>query len=258
MNARDAMPGGGTLTIEIADVELAEAGEPALAGPSGPMTSMVVTDTGVGMDADTLSHLFEPFFTTKGPGKGTGLGLATVYGIVLQSGGTIEVTSHPGDGSTFTILLPRVERAAVAGETAAPEKATRGGRTGTILVVEDDDGVRSFASRVLKKAGYQVLTAPDGATAINAAQNGPVELVLADVVMPGMSGGAVASKLAETQPGLRVLYMSGHADKGIGQHDVMEPGVDFLAKPFTADGLLDAVESAIARTPVDGASADTP
>ena len=259
VNARDAMPDGGTLTISIADVEPSEASRTtaaenaASAGPllpegsAGPMTSVSVTDTGVGMDEGTLSHLFEPFFTTKGPGKGTGLGLATVYGIVRQSGGTVMATSHLGHGSTLTILLPRVEQTAVERPAIAPARAARGSKTGTILVVEDDSGVRRFATRVLEDAGYRVITTSDGTAAIKAAYGEPVQLLLTDVVMPGMSGREVALRLAKNRPGLRVLYMSGHTDKGIVSDGVLEPGIDLLAKPFTADALLDAVEDALGR-----------
>ena len=195
----------------------------------------------------TLSHLFEPFFTTKGPGKGTGLGLATVYGIVRQSGGAVTATSRLGAGSTFTILLPRVARPAVERPMSAPARAVRSVKSGTILVVEDDSGVRRFATRVLEDAGYRVITTSDGTAAIKAAYGEPVHLLLTDVVMPGMSGREVASRLAKNRPGLRVLYMSGHTDKGIVSDGVLEHGIDLLPKPFTADALLDAVEDALAR-----------
>ena len=245
VNAADAMPDGGTLTIEIADVVITEALGPARAGSVGRMTTLSVTDTGVGMDAETLEHVFEPFFTTKGPGKGTGLGLATVYGIVRQSGGTATARSEPGRGSTFTVCLPCVD-AGTATRLEAPRKAAAGGtRSGTILVVEDDAGVRRFATRVLQAAGYNVLTASGGAAAIETSRQGPVQLLLTDVVMPGMSGREVALKLAAAQPGIRVLYMSGHTDKGIVHDGVLEPDIEFLAKPFTAGALLEAVDKAM-------------
>jgi CheY-like chemotaxis protein len=205
-----------------------------------------VTDTGLGMDAETLDHLFEPFFTTKGPGKGTGLGLATVYGIVRQSGGTVSARSELGHGSTFTVFLPNVAETLGVRPQAGPAEVAPGARTGTILLVEDDSGVRRFAGRVLEAAGYDVLTASGGAGAIEAADGVPVDLVLTDVVMPGMSGREVAAALTASQPGVSILYMSGHTDKGIVHDGVLEPDISFLAKPFTAKALLDAVEAAMA------------
>jgi CheY-like chemotaxis protein len=242
VNARDAMPDGGKLTIETADIETA--------GSASPMTAMSVSDTGMGMDAATMDHLFEPFFTTKGLGKGTGLGLATVYGIVNQSGGTVTAHSQPGHGSTFTVCLPRVAAITAAAEPARPT-ATEGSRLGTILVVEDDTGVRRFVRRVLEAAGYLVLTAPDGATAIEASLGVPLQLLLTDVVMPDMSGRRVAAKLASERPGIRVLYMSGYPDDDIVRHGVLEPDIDLLAKPFTAEALLSAMDKALARGAAD-------
>ncbi len=245
VNAADAMPVGGTLRIEIAGCD----GSQGLSefGPCGPMTSISVTDTGHGMDAETLKHAFEPFFTTKGPGKGTGLGLATVYGIVRQSGGSVSADSRPGVGSTFTVRLPRVAPTAPSGTDAPAVIAAPLARTGTILVVEDDSGVRQFASRVLEVAGYKILTASDGFTAVEVARSHAIDLLLTDVVMPGMSGREVALKLAEARPEIRVLYMSGHTDKGIVHDGVLEPDIDFLAKPFTASALLAAVDDVLAK-----------
>jgi signal transduction histidine kinase/ActR/RegA family two-component response regulator len=242
VNARDAMPEGGKLTIETADIETA--------GSASPMTALSVSDTGMGMDAATMDHLFEPFFTTKGPGKGTGLGLATVYGIVNQSGGTVTAHSQPGHGSTFTVCLPRVAAITAAAEPPRPT-ATEVARLGTILVVEDDTGVRRFVRRVLEAAGYLVLTAPDGATAIEASLGVPLQLLLTDVVMPDMSGRRVAAKLAAQRPGIRVLYMSGYPDDDIVRHGVLEPDIDLLAKPFTAEALLSAIDKALARGAAD-------
>jgi two-component system cell cycle sensor histidine kinase/response regulator CckA len=248
VNARDAMPDGGTLTIEIADNAAAEA--PALPGGTGPIVTLCVTNTGVGMEVDVMDRVFEPFFTTKGPGKGTGLGLSQVYGIVQVSGGTVTARSEPGRGSTFTVCLPRVE-AVAAGPEAPPPTATAGIRTGTILVVEDDAGVRRFASRVLEAAGYSVLTASHGAAAVEVARDVPLQMLLTDVVMPGFSGRYVAARVAAIQPGIPVLYMSGHAEKDIVHDGVLEPGLHFLAKPFTSEGLLAAVDAAVAQTAVD-------
>ena len=239
VNARDAMPDGGKLTIEVAGIERA--------GEIPPLTRISVADTGSGMSAETLDHIFEPFFTTKGPGKGTGLGLSTAYGIVRQSGGTVTASSELGRGSTLTVFLPRVDVAAPVAPEGPHRTATAGKKTGSILVVEDDNGVRRFASRVLEAAGYVVRTASDGATAIEAAAQGPVQVLLTDVVMPGMSGREVALKLAAAQPGIRVLYMSGHTDKGIVRDGVLEPDIDFLAKPFTSEALLAAVDKAMSE-----------
>jgi len=170
-----------------------------------------------------------------------------VYGIVQQSGGTVTVRSEQGRGSTFTVSLPRIDASPTDGPTQPRKDAAAQKRTGTILVVEDDSGVRRFASRVLEAAGYRVLTAADGNTAMEASAHGAVELLLTDVVMPVMSGREVASRLAATQPRIRVLFMSGHTDKGIVRDGVLEPGIDFLAKPFTAESLLSAVSKAMSR-----------
>jgi signal transduction histidine kinase/ActR/RegA family two-component response regulator len=249
VNARDAMPDGGTLTIATADVEMAEAITSVL--PAGPMTALSVTDTGVGMDADTLGHMFEPFFTTKGPDKGTGLGLAMVYGIVHQSNGIVTVSSEPGHGSIFTVLLPRVQALAPAVSEPPRQPEGRASETGTILLVEDDSGVRRFASRILQAAGYHVLTASDGATAIEVSDGEGVQLLLTDVVMPGMSGGDLASRLATIQPGIRVLYMSGYPSKDIVHDNVLGPEIHFIAKPFTAEALLAAVKTVMSQAGKD-------
>ena len=239
VNARDAMPDGGKLTVEVAGIERS--------GEVPPLTSISVTDTGSGMTEETLGHIFEPFFTTKGPGKGTGLGLSTAYGIVRQSGGTVTARSELGRGSTLTVYLPRVDVATSAAPEGPAGSAGAARKTGSILVVEDDNGVRRFASRVLEGAGYAVRTASDGVAAMEAAADGLVQLLLTDVVMPGMSGREVALKLSAAQPGLHVLYMSGHTDKGIVRNGVLEPDIDFLAKPFTSEALLAAVDKAMSE-----------
>ena len=235
VNARDAMPDGGALTIEVAADESA----------SHPMATLSVRDTGVGMDPETLDRIFEPFFTTKDPGMGTGLGLATVYGIVNQSGGTVSALSEPGRGSTFTVQLPCADSSAQLPLPRPGPAVLSGWRTGTILVVEDDAGVRRFASRALEAAGYSVVTAPDGAAAIETARNMTLKLLITDVVMPGLSGREVAQRLAATHLGLRVLYMSGHPDKRIARDGGLDPGIDFLPKPFTTEELLRAVDGAV-------------
>ena len=245
------MPNGGTVTIEVADVEMAEAISPDRPGPAGPMTKLSVSDTGVGMSRATLERLFEPFYTTKDPSKGLGLGLATVYGIVRMSGGKVTACSELGHGSTLAVYLPRVEAAAAATTVPErrPERRARARRTGTILVVEDDNGVRRFAGRVLETAGYTVLAAPNGVAAVELSLEVPVDLLLTDVVMPGMSGRDVAARLTAARPGLKVIYMSGHTDKGIVHDGVLEPGIEFLGKPFSAEALLTAVDSSLTREP---------
>jgi two-component system, cell cycle sensor histidine kinase and response regulator CckA len=252
VNARDAMPDGGTLTIETADVELDEAA--VRAHPSatpGPNAMIAVTDTGTGMAPATLDRLFEPFFTTKGPGKGTGLGLATVYGIVRQSGGAIWAESELGRGSKLTVYLPWVEGATRTspGEPPAAIVDAAGPRTGTILVVEDDDGVRGFATRVLERAGYRVLSAPGGAYALANYGSESVDLLVTDVVMPSMNGREVADRLSARHRNLRVMFMSGHADTTIVKHGVLDPRIRYLPKPFTAQALIGAVGEALAAAP---------
>ena len=248
VNAREAMPDGGRLTIETADIENTDPTDsPSQVGSAGPVTVLSVTDTGVGMNVETMDHLFEPFFTTKVPGKGTGLGLATVYGIVHQSGGTITARSELGRGTTFTVCMPRVAAATVFAAEPPNPAVIEAARSGTILIVEDDNGVRLFASRVLQAAGYHIMTASDGATAIDASAGTLVQLLLTDVVMPDMSGHTLAAKLAASRPSIRVLYMSGYPDSNIVRHGVLEPGIELLPKPFTAEALLAAVENAMAR-----------
>jgi CheY-like chemotaxis protein len=199
------------------------------------------------MDADTQRRVFEPFFTTKEPGKGTGLGLAMVYGIVAQSGGSIRVSSQPGRGTTFKVFLPRVD------EPAAPEppRAERpaGGGCETLLVAEDEDGVRALICEVLRGLGYRVLEAPRPEVAVGmiGAENGPVHLLLTDVVMPGMDGRQLAERLTALQPGLRVLYMSGYTGEAIARHGVLEQGTRLLQKPFTPEVLARTVREALDR-----------
>ncbi|HET6231882.1 MAG TPA: PAS domain S-box protein, partial [Longimicrobiaceae bacterium] len=235
VNARDAMPRGGTVRVETRNETLtaADARRHPFVVP-GPHVLLQVSDDGTGMDDETLSHLFEPFFTTKAQGKGTGLGLSTVYGIVKQSGGAIWVDSEPGRGSTFRIYFPAAgaERA-TPGETA---RASAGPRAcETVLLVEDEPSVRSLARRILERSGYRVLTASDGphALSLSAAHDGPVDLLVTDVVMPGMSGRELAERLVPARPDMRVLYMSGYTDDALLQHGVLQEGVAFLEKPFT-------------------------
>lgn len=243
VNARDAMPQGGRLTIETGRVDVDDAFvEHHFGIRPGPHVLLTVSDTGEGMDEDTLEHIFEPFFTTKAKGKGTGLGLATVYGIVQQSSGNIWVYSEPGQGTTFKIYLPQVDR---AGHRPGRESRQRDGNQGseTILVVEDENTVRLVTVSHLRKAGYDVLEARDGEEAIRvAAEHGePIALVLTDVVMPRMNGPEVLRRLRERFPGIKAVYMSGHADDALAHHGVIEEGLAFLEKPFTRDELTQRV-----------------
>ncbi len=240
VNARDAMPHGGSLTIETANVETTE----------GDSVELRISDTGMGMTDTEREQLFDPFFTTKE--GGTGLGLATVYGIVEQSGGLIEVDSAPGTGSSFRICLPRA--AEQAGPTApardrgAPERGSE-----TILLVEDETVVRQLVAEILQSSGYAVLEAGDGPSALELLRrhNEPIDLLLTDVVMPGMSGPEVAGAVATMRPGTHVLYMSGYTDSAIGHHGVLEPGTAFLQKPFSAEDLTRKVRTLLGRvTPV--------
>jgi len=236
VNARDAMPHGGTLTIETANVTLDEE-YARLHAPvtPGEYVMLAVSDTGVGMDAETQSHIFEPFFTTKGL-KGTGLGLSTVYGIIKQSGGYIWVYSEPGKGTSFRIYLPRVSATgeAIAAEptvaAAKPEQAL-----GTILLVEDESSLRRLARQYLENQGYTVLEASDGAAAIEVsnAHSGPIHLLLTDVIMPGMNGRELAHRLSALRPETKVLYMSGYTENAIVHSGTLEEGITLLQKPFT-------------------------
>jgi two-component system, cell cycle sensor histidine kinase and response regulator CckA len=235
VNARDAMPPGGKLTIETSNVEIDE--DYALQHPStrkGPHVMLSVTDTGCGMDANTKSHMFEPFFTTKEFGKGTGLGLSTVYGIVKQSGGSVWVYSEVGIGSSFKIYLPCVSPELVtAAPSEAPEKIEGGLQT--ILIVEDEVPLLEVTHRSLEAFGYAILAAKTPAEAIRISEThpGPIHLMVTDVIMPGMSGAQLASRLSASRPEMKVLYVSGYTDDTIVRHGVLERGLAFLQKPFS-------------------------
>jgi PAS domain S-box-containing protein len=242
VNARDAMPQGGTITIETQNVELDEnyTSEHAPVVP-GRYVMMGVADNGVGMTADTREHAFDPFFTTKEAGKGTGLGLATVYGIVKQSGGYVWIYSEPAHGTTLKLYFPEVSAAAAFQAVEykpASKEAARGSET--ILLVEDEEAVRGLASRILEKQGYRVLSAQHGREAMDIAtsEDGEIDLVLTDVVMPGMNGRGLVERLAGIRPHMKSLYMSGYTDDDIIRRGFIEPSKSFLQKPFTSEALL--------------------
>lgn len=249
VNARDAMPRGGKLTIETAGVELDEDyAEQHVSVTPGRFIMLAVTDTGVGMDAETKAHIFEPFFTTKEAGKGTGLGLAMVYGIVKQSSGNVWVYSEPGRGTTFKVYLPRVD--APAAEIRRRSVPVRASGNETVLVVEDEDGVRRLAERILRRVGYQVLVAQSGAEALAVCERhaGPIDLLLTDVVMPEMSGRDLAERLIERLPRIAVLYMSGYTDNAIVHHGILDQGTRFIGKPFSAAELTRKVHEVLDET----------
>ncbi len=246
VNARDAMPDGGKLTIETANVDLDDAFAQAHLGSiPGPYVLLAVTDSGTGMDASVRAHLFEPFFTTKEVGKGTGLGLATVYGIVKQSGGYISVYSEPGHGLSFKAYLPRI--ATPADLPPTPQKGGPARGSETVLVVEDEPAVLTLSRRALETQGYVVLAASDAAAALRVVERhgGTIHLLLTDVVMPGLSGRELADRLGAQRPGIRVLYMSGYPGDAVVQHGTLPSGSAFLQKPFSPDGLARKVRDVL-------------
>lgn len=250
LNARDAMPMGGHLTIETANVSLdeGEIDEGGLTARPGEYVMLVISDTGVGMDAATRARVFEPFFTTKPKGKGTGLGLATVYGIIDQSGGSITVDTAPGHGTIIRIYLPVTSAPPMAEEPQAPPKITEG--TETLLLVEDNDSVRTLAAEALRRRGYTVHEARNAEEAIEWFLKAPQKphLLVSDVVMPGISGPNLAARLMQQHPRLKVLYMSGYTDDATEVHGAFFGGVPLLQKPFTPGQLAERVRMALDAT----------
>ena len=241
VNARDAMPEGGRLTIETANVELdkAAAHPPAVLSP-GKYVMLAVTDNGCGMDAETQAHIFEPFFTTKEKGKGTGLGLATVYGIVKQSGGYVWVYTEPGRGTSFKVYLPRIEdEQTVRGRDGKSDARELPRGSETVLLVEDEKGVRELAREYLELTGYTVIAAEDGHTALELAAMhvGPIQLLMTDVVMPGISGRELAGRVKTIRPEIKVLFMSGYTDQAVVHHGILDTDAALLQKPFTMAAL---------------------
>jgi two-component system, cell cycle sensor histidine kinase and response regulator CckA len=247
VNARDAMPRGGKLTFETANVELDEgyASSHAEVVP-GRYVLMAIGDNGAGMDVETLPHIFEPFFTTKEKGKGTGLGLSTVFGIVKQTGGHLSVYSEVGLGTTFKIYLPQVRVAAQEAQAQQARAATVGGKE-TILLVEDEEALCEFAAKVLEGYGYKVLKCKNGEDALRIEQQykEPIDLLLTDVVMPKVSGREVSERLNLLRPKMKVMYMSGYTDDAIVRHGILEAGASFLQKPFTPDSLARKVREVL-------------
>ncbi|MGE0354933.1 MAG: ATP-binding protein [Gemmatimonadales bacterium] len=244
VNARDAMPDGGHLTIETQNVDLDEEyASRHVEATSGSYVMLAITDTGVGIPADVRERIFEPFFTTKPEGEGTGLGLATVYGIVKQSGGTIWVYSEPDRGTTFKVYLPRVTAPAPGSSLAAASPGSAVGGSETVLLVEDDQGVRALTRRILEGNGYTVLEAPrpEEALALGAGYEGPIHLILTDVVMPGMNGVELVRRLRKTRPSIQAVYMSGYTHGTVGTEEIHSTGDLFIQKPFTPAKLLQRI-----------------
>src|SRR5581483_3424411 len=246
VNARDAMPMGGTLIIETENVDVDEgfaATRPEVS--PGRYVSLRVSDTGEGMSEDVLARAFEPFFTTKADGEGTGLGLATVYGIVRQHGGYAQLYSEVGIGTTFTALLPATHGDVGAAGRPADRRRASGGET--VLVVEDEEALREVTRRLLARSGYSVIAAASGKEAIDAVarHDGPVDLVLTDVVMPQMLGRQVAEEIRQLRPGVRVVFMSGYAQPVLGAQGTLEEGMVLLSKPFSEPDLLGKVREAL-------------
>jgi two-component system, cell cycle sensor histidine kinase and response regulator CckA len=248
VNARDAMPDGGLLRIDTANVEIEQ--ESAAARPElvpGPYVRLRASDTGVGMSSDVLVRVFDPFFTTKPPGQGTGLGLATVYGIVQQAGGRAQIYSEPGVGTTFTALFPATEQAPVRSEPRPAPIETRGEET--VLLVEDEDALRQVVQRILTRGGYRVIVASNGPEALGAAErhHGAIDLLLTDVIMPQMPGPQLAEHLQKVRPATQVLFMSGFAAPILDSTDKLKDGMSLIEKPFSGSALLAKIDQVLVR-----------
>jgi CheY-like chemotaxis protein len=247
VNARDAMPQGGALVLETANVDLdAEYVRTHPGARVGRHVRLAVSDTGHGMDAATAARIFEPFFTTKPRGKGTGLGLATVHGIVKQSGGHVDLYTEPGHGTTFKIYLPRVDEPVSTAAEPVAAAAPQGGAE-TIVLVEDEDGLRALVREVLEDGGYRVIDAgtPEEGLAAAKAVAGGVDLLMTDVILPQMRGNELAARVRAACPGVRVLFMSGYTDEAVGQHVVLDESAHFLQKPFALAALLAKVRAVL-------------
>jgi len=242
VNAQDAMPSGGRLTIRTARVAVPE-GEPGKL-KAGDYVELVVQDTGVGMDRETLARVFEPFFTTKASSGGTGLGLSVVYGIVRQSGGQIQVESQPGAGATFRIRLPRVEATPAAARASDPRESIPGGAE-TILFAEDDSAIRILVTRTLEVLGYRVLSATDGLAALEMAarHEGEIDMLLTDVIMPSLGGHELAERLKSAMPNLKIAFVSGYAGDELALRKLGQ--ARFLQKPFTLESLARLVRGVL-------------
>jgi len=246
-NARDAMPGGGVCTVEVS-------------GPTPPtagaMVRLSVADTGVGMDAETAARVWEPFFTTKPRGRGTGLGLSTVHGIITHTGGSVAIDSTPGAGARVLISLPFVDAPASDTALVAPEAAQAGSGGTTILVAEDDDSTRAIVGRILRRGGYRVLLAPDGEQALRTLTTSPerIDMLVTDVIMPALNGRELAGRARELRPRLPILFMSGYPEDELSGVEWLDPSRDFIGKPFSAGELLKRVAAKLASAPIYGAS----
>ena len=247
VNSKDAMQNGGKIIIRTANVSLdGDLPRECSYIQPGPYVMLSVEDNGHGMDKETQSRIFEPFFTTKEKGKGTGLGLSTVYGIIKQSGGYVLAQSEVGRGTTFSIYLPRVEEPAeIAGVTRAAQSATGGSET--VLLVEDEESVRQLVRETLEAKGYKVLEADHGAAALQIASDyhGPIDMLITDVVMPGMSGRELSEQLSASDPDIKILYLSGYTEDAVVHQGVLEPGTSFLQKPFTLQALARKVREVL-------------
>jgi CheY-like chemotaxis protein len=256
VNARDAMPSGGTLTIETINTTLDDSycGSHLRVEP-GEYVLLAVTDTGIGMDQETQVHIFEPFFTTKEVGKGTGLGLATVYGIVQQSGGTISVYSEIGHGTTFKAYLRRAVATTALPTPEVAESDARGPRHGesTVLLVEDDESLGKLTATILKRHGYRVITAQSAAEALELciSENGAIDVVLSDLIMPQMSGQQLAEEIRERYPVMKLVFMSGYTEHTIVSRIALDPAVQFVTKPFTSVTLMAALNKALGRVEME-------